>query len=173
MPQALRRPCPIPACPELTRGGLCARHRQLRQRDDYERRGSAQARGYTSRWNQISHIQLERYPLCGMRSHFAHAGWRGECYDLQRVTPATVTDHILPHKGDPRLFWDPHNWQSLCANCNRLKNIRYEGGFGFAPQGDHDGERTRVARAGGVCGGGGVGDEQGPIVGRGDPAVRR
>src|SRR5262252_2627043 len=115
MPQALRRPCPIPACPELTRGGLCVRHKQLRQRDDYERRGSAHARGYTYRWNQLSHIHLERYPLCGDRAPNTYDGWRGQCHERQLVTAATVTDHIVPHKGDDRLFWDARNWQSLCA----------------------------------------------------------
>lgn len=27
---------------------------------------------------------------------------------------ATVTDHIVAHRGNPILFWDPDNWQSLC-----------------------------------------------------------
>ena len=27
---------------------------------------------------------------------------------------AGVVDHITPHRGDMRLFWDEGNWQSLC-----------------------------------------------------------
>jgi len=27
---------------------------------------------------------------------------------------ATVVDHRTPHDGDPTLFWDPANLQSLC-----------------------------------------------------------
>jgi len=32
--------------------------------------------------------------------------------------PASVVDHIQPHRGDPRTFWDTTNWQSLCASCH-------------------------------------------------------
>lgn len=28
---------------------------------------------------------------------------------------ASVVDHIQPHRGDLELFWDPENWQPLCA----------------------------------------------------------
>jgi len=34
------------------------------------------------------------------------------------VTPATVVDHIIPHKGDDKLFWDQTNWQPLCKECH-------------------------------------------------------
>jgi len=37
------------------------------------------------------------------------------CLQLDNVEPATVVDHITPHKGDPNLFWSPDNLQSLCA----------------------------------------------------------
>lgn len=26
---------------------------------------------------------------------------------------AEVVDHIIPHRGDMKLFWDPNNWQGL------------------------------------------------------------
>nr|WP_281282435.1 HNH endonuclease signature motif containing protein [Paracoccus haeundaensis] len=29
---------------------------------------------------------------------------------------AEVVDHIIPHKGDPKLRDDPKNWQGLCAH---------------------------------------------------------
>lgn len=29
-----------------------------------------------------------------------------------------MVDHIIPHKGDMTLFWDPDNWQSLCFWCH-------------------------------------------------------
>jgi 5-methylcytosine-specific restriction protein A len=25
-----------------------------------------------------------------------------------------VVDHIVPHRGDKKLFWDSSNWQALC-----------------------------------------------------------
>ncbi len=30
------------------------------------------------------------------------------------VEPATVVDHVVPHKGDADLFWDRDNWQPCC-----------------------------------------------------------
>lgn len=35
-----------------------------------------------------------------------------------RTVVATVVDHIVPHKGDKRLFWDSKNWQALCKPCH-------------------------------------------------------
>ena len=35
--------------------------------------------------------------------------------------PADVTDHIRPHKGDARLFWDIRNWQAMCWGCHSRK----------------------------------------------------
>lgn len=32
------------------------------------------------------------------------------------IIRATVVDHVIPHRGDQRLFWDSRNWQSLCTN---------------------------------------------------------
>lgn len=34
---------------------------------------------------------------------------------------ATVTDHIIPHRGNEDLFWDESNWQSLCKSCHDKK----------------------------------------------------
>jgi 5-methylcytosine-specific restriction enzyme A len=44
--------------------------------------------------------------------------------------PATHVDHIIPHKGDRRLFWNPSNWQALDAKCHGRKTVRQDGGFG-------------------------------------------
>ena len=56
----------------------------------------------TARWRGLRQQQLTAYPLCAM------------CLSQGRVTAATVADHINPHRGDPRLFFDPANLQSLC-----------------------------------------------------------
>ena len=40
--------------------------------------------------------------------------------------PATVVDHIVPHKGDMALFWDKSNWQGLCAHCHNSHKQRRE-----------------------------------------------
>jgi len=36
------------------------------------------------------------------------------CESSGRIEPATVIDHIIPHRGDQSLFWDQSNWQALC-----------------------------------------------------------
>lgn len=32
--------------------------------------------------------------------------WCVRCKEKGRLVPATVVDHIKPHRGDPDLFWD-------------------------------------------------------------------
>jgi len=50
------------------------------------------------------------------------------CEARGRVTPATVVDHITPHRGDMARFWDRENWQSLCAPCHDIDKARMERG---------------------------------------------
>lgn len=57
-------------------------------------------RGYGWEWQKARLEHLRRHPLCVM------------CQP--RCVQATVVDHIKPHQGDPVLFWDRKNWQSLC-----------------------------------------------------------
>ncbi len=47
---------------------------------------------------------------------------------MGRITPATVVDHITPHRGDQALFWDYDNWQSLCKQCHDADKQREENG---------------------------------------------
>jgi 5-methylcytosine-specific restriction protein A len=44
-----------------------------------------------------------------------------------RYVKATVVDHIIPHRGDPTLFWDESNWQPLCKKCHDQKTRNEEG----------------------------------------------
>ena len=39
-----------------------------------------------------------------------------------------IVDHIIPHKGDERLFWDESNWQPLCKRCHDAHKQRQEHG---------------------------------------------
>ena len=47
-----------------------------------------------------------------------------ECMKQGNLTPATVVDHIIPHRGDMKLFWDESNWQALCESCHNQKTGR-------------------------------------------------
>ena len=40
---------------------------------------------------------------------------------FERLGRRTVVDHIVPHRGDARLFWDEDNWQPLCKSCHDRK----------------------------------------------------
>ena len=50
-----------------------------------------------------------------MLKHFLFA-----CFD-SKLTPATVVGHIIPHRGNQKLFWDEKNWQPLCKDCHDRK----------------------------------------------------
>ncbi len=50
------------------------------------------------------------------------------CLSIGIETPATIIDHIKPHKGNIDLFWDEDNWQGLCANCHSGWKRRAEHG---------------------------------------------
>lgn len=54
----------------------------------------------------------------------------GNCVECMKegidIEPATVVDHIKPHRGDHDLFWDVDNWQGLCTYHHNLKTARGE-----------------------------------------------
>lgn len=117
MPLKPLRPCNQIGCNALTREGYCEAHKQ--QASDYDRyRGSSSQRGYDSKWRKARLAYLQSHPLCV------------ECEKEGRVEPATVVDHIKPHRGDKKLFWDKNNWQPLCERHHDIKTAREDGGFG-------------------------------------------
>lgn len=44
-------------------------------------------------------------------------------FQIGEMVKATVVDHIIPHRGDQKLFWDQRNWQSLCKQCHDRKTL--------------------------------------------------
>ena len=46
-----------------------------------------------------------------------------KCYEEGHITMATVVDHIVPHRGDQKLFWDRGNWQPLCEHHHNVKTM--------------------------------------------------
>jgi 5-methylcytosine-specific restriction protein A len=112
------KPCLHPGCNKLTRETRCEEHKQLVQRLADKKRETASERGYNSKWQKARKTFLQKNPLCA------------ECDKSNRVTAATVVDHIKPHKGDQKLFWNKSNWQPLCKRCHDRKTAREDGGFG-------------------------------------------
>jgi 5-methylcytosine-specific restriction protein A len=84
----------------------------------FDTKQTAHKRGYDSRWSKARVTYLRANPLCA------------ECIKVNRLTAATVIDHIMPHKGDQGMFWDHDNWQPLCRQCHNQKTAREDGGFG-------------------------------------------
>ncbi|MCY8380123.1 HNH endonuclease signature motif containing protein [Bacillus haynesii] len=111
------KPCNEPGCPTLTREGYCEQHKRTKPTYD-QYRESAARRGYDSKWRKARQSYLSKHPFCV------------SCMKEGRRVPATVVDHITPHKGDKKLFWDSSNWQPLCAPCHNRKTAKEDGGFG-------------------------------------------
>lgn len=78
-----------------------------RYKDEYQRRGTRQAQGYTNAWLRAAELFKKAHPLCAM------------CMKKGKYTPVFCVDHIVPHRGDSTLFWDESNWQSLCNPCHQ------------------------------------------------------
>lgn len=130
MPYAPMHVCNHPGCPALVPRGTrrCPPHAKA-----YDlRRGSAQARGYDSRWATFSRRWRDRFPLCGMRRDGQLHAEHSVCVQEGVVTPAQCVDHIFGHQDDPQRlrFYDEDRLQSLCLRCNNRKRATEEGGFG-------------------------------------------
>jgi len=102
------KPCRHPRCPDLTNDTYCNKHIKLYQRP------SAKERGYDSRWRKRSKLFLKAHPLCE------------ECLRQDKITPSTVVDHIISHRGDEKLMWDNCNWQALCKRCHDRKTGKFD-----------------------------------------------
>ena len=107
MPRSPKRPCRYPGCPNLCESGTYCPEHSAESPD--RQRGSAAERGYDAKWRRARKLFLQRHPLCA------------NCLSQGVLTPATVVDHIVPHRGDHRLFWDEQNWQPLCKACHDRK----------------------------------------------------
>lgn len=108
-PQRAKRPCLVSSCREYsTNQGYCDKHQDKIRKKDRER-GTSHQRGYDARWNKARIEHLDEHPLCV------------DCARREYIMPATVVDHIIPHKGNDELFWDRSNWQSLCKTCHDRK----------------------------------------------------
>lgn len=48
------------------------------------------------------------------------------CGRIEGDTSKLVADHIIPHRGDPALFWDMSNLQTLTKQCHDSNKQRLE-----------------------------------------------
>ena len=107
MPTAALRLCAAPGCQARVRAGRCAAHRV--QAEQQRRHLDVRKLYRTPRWAALRQQVWRANPLCV------------ECAKAGRVEPWTDLDHIVPHRGDLRLFWDVRNLQGLCASHHAAK----------------------------------------------------
>lgn len=110
MPIGPGKPCSFPLCPNLN----CQEHKDYNNRQFFKRRKnrsdiSPHKRGYSRRWAKARKGYLIKHPLC------VH------CLLDNIITLATEVDHIIPHRGDMKLFWNSKNWQGLCGYHHKVK----------------------------------------------------
>lgn len=115
-PQKAKRPCLSSGCKDFASNkGYCDKHQsRVKQRD--RDRGTAHQRGYDAEWKKHRDQFLLEHPLCV------------ECRRKGYVMPATVVDHIIPHKGNKDLFWNKSNWQPLCETHHNIKTASEDRG---------------------------------------------
>lgn len=79
----------------------------MKKRPDYRSEEAAAYRPWywTQRWRRKAKAQLAEQPLCV------------RCFAKGRITPATVANHVTPHKGNEALFWDGP-LESTCKHCH-------------------------------------------------------
>lgn len=75
---------------------------------------AAQALTNSKAWRRLAKAFLAVHLLCV------------ECERQGRERFADHVDHIVPHRGNPDLFWDESNLQGLCHSCHSCKTARGE-----------------------------------------------
>ena len=127
MPTRPPQQCAHPGCRLPTPGRYCDKHKpepreSINPQTAYERtrqsgkskRSKAHKKNkkekslYGYKWQQGSTAFRKANPFCA------------KCGSIFN----TVVDHIRPHRGDKKLFWDRSNWQVLCQTCHGQKSSR-------------------------------------------------
>lgn len=120
MPNApILKPCCAPLCGALIPRGK--RFCDVHARAERKRRGAMPLQSLYScaRWRELRARFLAANPCCEAC----------KAANPSRLTPATVCDHITPHKGDVERFW-AGPFSALCASCHNSATARFDGGFG-------------------------------------------
>jgi len=100
-------------CGKIVASGILCECQRARKASYDASRLSAHARGYDTRWRHASKAFLalpaNRLCACGC----------GRAADM--------VDHIKPHRGDMRLFWDQTNWQPMANSpCHSSRKQKIE-----------------------------------------------
>lgn len=84
----------------------------------------------TARWRRSRLGHLASEPICRYcrQKGIVNDGSLTASGEPQRAARRRflVVDHIVPHRGDLDLFWDPSNWQTLCPDHHDIVKQREE-----------------------------------------------
>jgi len=58
------------------------------------------------------------------KDHLAAYPWCVDCLEIGEQTAATEVDHVKPHRGDRKLFFDPSNLASRCKHHHSRKTAQ-------------------------------------------------
>lgn len=64
----------------------------------------------STRWKRMRAVHMREHPVCA------------NCERQGRVVIGVVCDHIVPHRGEEKLFYDRENLQTLCRECDVEKS---------------------------------------------------
>lgn len=95
---------------------------------------SSTARGYGYKWQQARAGYLLAHPYCAYCLREVGISYNQDAVAIGLacvragigLPHAAVVDHVVPHRGDMKLFWDKTNWQSLCASHHSRDKQREE-----------------------------------------------
>lgn len=117
----IRSMCHWPGCTRAAEGYYCGEHgamaekrreerkKETRLFEGTRRKASAEYNSlyHSRRWREMRLAFLAENPCCALCG-----------------APASIVDHIEPHRGDGQLFYDEGNLQSLCQSCHSAKTLR-------------------------------------------------
>lgn len=114
----IKRMCLEPGCTKCAgQGGYCEAHARQEKPRLFEGARRKRSAPYislynTGAWRKMRAAFLGSHPFC------ARCG-----------SPATVADHVIPHRGNEALFFDEANLQPLCKACHSRKTLEENGHF--------------------------------------------
>ncbi|MCG8429570.1 MAG: HNH endonuclease [Candidatus Omnitrophica bacterium] len=107
MPKRAKKLCPL--CRKIR---PCIHDKQRSIKKEQNRQKPVYYRWYYQKtWCNLRKAQLRSNPLCEA------------CAAKGIHALATEVDHIIPHKGDVKLFHSRDNLQSLCKACHSRKTM--------------------------------------------------
>ena len=126
MSNGLSRPVVVVRPTEWGRGGMSGTESD-RRHDAVRRSRHSWRRWYKlDAWQRLRRTVLIATPLCA------------RCERIGATVPATVVNHITPHRGDWRLFTSLENLEAVCEPCHNA-TIQAEEARGFATTPGSDG----------------------------------